>query len=166
MTLYEINAQIEDAIEAMLNSIDAETGEVDEEAASAVKNLQVAQKEKLDNIGAYIKNLKVEIAALKAEADALKKRAEQKNKDLEKLKAYVTDCMGAENLERFESTRVKFSFRKSETVQISDENALPLQWKREKVTFEPDKEKIKAALKDGVDVPGAEIIEKNNLQVK
>lgn len=166
MTLYEINRNIEDAIDAMLNSVNEETGEVDDAAANALAELQEAREQKLDNIGAYLKNLKVEADALTEESKALKSRADRKKKDIEKLKEYVVTCMGKEGLSKFESTRVKFSFRASQKVEVSDEDALPLIWKREVIKYEPDLEKIKAAIKAGETVPGAELVDRQNLQIK
>lgn len=71
MNLFEINAAIEDAIERMLDSVDPETGEVNEEDAKALEELQAAKKDKLDNIGAFIKNLQAEAEALSEEATGL-----------------------------------------------------------------------------------------------
>lgn len=166
MTLYEINRNIEDAIDAMLNSVNEETGEVDEAAANALTELQEAREKKLDNIGAYLKNLKAEAEALTEECKALKSRADRKKKDIERLKEYVVTCMGEEGLAKFESTRVKFSFRASQKVEVSDEDALPLIWKREVIKYEPDLEKIKAAIKAGETVPGAVLVDRKNLQIK
>jgi len=164
MTLYEIERGIEAAIEAVLNSVNEETGEVDQEAAEALAQLQAAREEKLDNIGCYMKNLKAEADAIKAEVDALNERLSAKKKKYERLKDYVTNNLMAENNLSFESARVRFSFRKSVSVNIISEDDLPKKYK--KIKEEPDKTAIKQALNEGKKVRGAELVEKQNLQIK
>lgn len=166
MTLYEINKQIEGAIDALLASVDEETGEVNEDAKQALEQLQADRAEKLDNIGAFIKNLTVEVEALKEEAKALKERAEQKERKIQRLKNYVEYNLLAAGESGFESTRVKFSFRKSVKVEIRDAAIIPKKFLTKKVTFDPDKNAIKAVLMDGKKVKGAELVTNQNLQIK
>ena len=166
MTLFEINSAIEVGIEALLDSVDPETGEVDAEKAAALDKLKEAQTEKLDNIGAYIKNLTAEANALAEEAQKLKERADAKKKQIDKLKDYVTNCMLSDGREKIETTRAAFSFRTSKAVEILDEQALPKKYLVKKVTFSPDKTAIKEAIKAGQKVRGASIIERMNLQIK
>ena len=166
MTLYEINAAIEAAIERMLESVDPETGEVNEQDARALDELQEAKKEKLDNIGAYIKNLTAEVAALKEEADKLKARAKSKENHIDRLKQYVADSMQAEGVTKVETTRVAFSFRPSVAVNITNEEAIPKQYLTEKITYSPNKTAIKKALDAGEVIEGAVLEHRQNLQIK
>ena len=166
MTLYQIDEQIREAIEKLFDSINEETGEVDEGAAKELEELQAAREEKLDACGAMIKNLEAEAKAIKEEAETLKKRAEQKQKNADRLRDYVSASLQQENRERFESSRVVFSFRKSEQVQILADGSLPRKYIVKTVTEKPDKVAIKEALKAGMKVKGAELITKKNLQVK
>ena len=59
---------------------------------------------------------------------------------------------------------IKLSFRKSESVEIDDIDALDDRFKRIKI--EPDKTAIKTALKIGEKVEGARLVENQNLQIK
>jgi len=59
---------------------------------------------------------------------------------------------------------VKINFRKSETVEI-DEN-LSEEYIKTTITTAPDKIKIKQAIKDGIVVYGARIVEHKNIQIK
>lgn len=163
MTLYEINKEIENALADIYNSMDAETGEVDESYVHALEELNIQKEEKLDNLGAYIKNLQAEAVMLKNEEQALKARREAKEKKVESLKNYIASIL---NGEKFESARVAFSFRKSDEVSIVDETLIPEEYMKIKTESEPDKTAIKKALKSGLEVRGAFLIDKNNLQVK
>lgn len=152
-TLYQIDA-------AILACID-EDGEIfDIEAFDA---LNLALEDKIDHTACHIKNLKAEIEAIKAERDKLTKRiAAKENLIAGSVKAleYVTGAG------KFESARCSVSWRPSECVNVLDESLIPLAYMKEKRMYEPVKSLIKAAIKAGRNVPGAEIEHKNNIQIK
>jgi Skp family chaperone for outer membrane proteins len=162
MTLYEIKREIEEAIDAMFASVDEETGEVSEDAVNKLAELNAARDEKLDNIGAYIKNLMAEAEAIKAEEKKLADRRRVIENKVERLKAYVASILGGQ---KWSSARVAYSFRKSEKV-IVDENNLPKTYMVKKVEFAPDKKTIKELLKSGKKIRGAYIEESQNIQIK
>lgn len=162
-SLYEINNEIEQAINDILESQDSETGEVDESLVHVLEDLQMQRNEKIDNIGAYIKNLTAEANMLKEEENALKARREAKEKKAESLKNYLSSVLDGE---RFESARVVCSWRKSDSVEVEDVELLPDEFKVVKTKIEPNKAEIKKALKSGTEVRGAWLIEKNNIQIK
>ena len=166
MNLFQINYRIQDAIEKLFGTVNPETGEVDAGSAEELEALQESRRDKLDACGAYIKNLEAEAAALKTEAESLAKRAESKKKKAESIRNYVKAAMLSAGETKFESTRVAFSFRSSEAVSIRDEANLPKKYFIKKVTTQPDKAAIKAALKAGLKVRGAELVQNQNLQVK
>jgi len=57
-------------------------------------------------------------------------------------------------------------WRKSEAVEITNEQALRAPYVRYENVLKVDKTAIKAALKDGVKMNGAELVKRNNIQVK
>jgi hypothetical protein len=162
MKLYEINNEIDKAIEEMMANVDEATGEVRQEDLDKLNDLQLARGEKLENIGCYIKNLKAESKAIKDEADALTKRKKSLDNQIKGLESYVSVMLKGEP---FESARVKFSFIESEAVIIDDDKKLARSWFRKKVTFEPNKVAIKDAIKAGKKVRFAHIEKKKNLQI-
>lgn len=163
MHLYEINTQINDAISEIMASVDPETGEVSQEAVDRLTELQIQRDEKLDNIGAYMKNIASDIEALKTEEKALASRRKVKENELENLKKYVSLQLQGE---KFESPRVRFSFRRSEAVKIPDITMLPKKYLIKETTYKADTSAIKEALKAGGKVKGAFLDERNNLQIK
>ena len=163
MKLYEINSQIEDAISNIMASVDETTGEVSQEAVDKLTELQIQRDEKLDNIGAYMKNLASDIDALKTEEKALASRRKVKENELENLKKYVSLHL---NGEKFESARVRFSFRRSEAVKITDVTIIPKKYLIKEITWKPDTSAIKDMLKAGKKVKGAFLDERSNLQIK
>ena len=165
-TLYEIDKNIEAIMDRMFDEVDEQTGEVKAEIVDELKNLQEAREQKLDNIGALIKNLTSDVEAMKAEKDNLDKRIKTKQKKIDWLKSYVASDLIANDQAKFESSRVVFSFRKSVSVSIPDETKIPKKYFIKKIETVLDKAGISKLLKEGQTIRGAELIEKQNLQIK
>lgn len=152
-TLYEIN-------EAILSCIDLESGEIIDE--SALEALQMLRDEKLENVGLWIKNLVAESSALAAEIKTLMERKRYKENKTESLMAYLASALHGE---RFETSRVVVSWRKSESVNIAEGAVLPEEY-LVPVEPRPDKTLLKKDLKEGVEINGVELISKQNIQIK
>ena len=69
-------------------------------------------------------------------------------------------------IEKMQTEINELSYRKSEAVVFTDEEAIPAEYKKEKVTVSVDKTEIKKALKAWTEVPGAIIETRQNLQIK
>lgn len=159
MSIYDIDS-------AIVSLIDAETGEIsDEEAFDA---LQMERDKKVENIGLLLKNTVAEAKAIKEEEASLaarRKTAENKAERLKHLLDYALDG------DKFSSPRLKVSYRKSSTVELSEGF---IDWAEvhadDLLTYsepKPNKTAIKAAIKDGR-VPGdmATIETHENISVK
>ena len=165
MTLYEIDHGLAEAFE---RAIDPETGEIINDAAwSELELLQMAREDKLENVALWVKDLNAEAAAIKNEEAALKARRQSTERKADSLRGYLAYALGG--AEKFKTAKVAISWRKSETVELLegvDPVTLPLEFQRVKVSVEPDKTKLKDALKAGAEIPGVELVEKQNLQIK
>ena len=160
MTLWEIDSRIE---ELTMNLVDEETGEINEEAMDELEQLAIDREEKIEGCGIVMKSLRSEIEAINDEIKALKSRAEAKAKRLDRLGEYVKYAL---NGEKFETAKVAFSYRKSQSVEIADDSIVPDEWCRFETTRKPVKADIKKALKNGESIPGCLLVENMNLQVK
>ena len=146
--------------------IDHETGEVlFDKINSTLDSIVAERNDKLETVALWIKELKAEADAIADEEAALKKRREAKNSKIESLKSYLDYNLSLFGDKRFETPRVVVSYRKSTRVVV-DEARLGSEYFRTKTVYEPDKAKIKEALSQGVDVEGASLEEKNNIQIK
>lgn len=156
MNLYEID-------EAVMGCVDMETGEIID--TEQLDKLSMERNQKIENIALWIKNLNADAEAFKAEKqafDARQKAAENKAASLKKwLSGYLAG-------NAFKSTKVAISFRRSESVQVNDINAIADFDDQYIKHAEPtaDKTAIKKALKDGIAIPGAELVENQNIQIK
>lgn len=161
MTLYEIESQI-------IACLDLETGEITD--AERLDALQMEREAKLENIALYIKNLAAEADAIKLEEKNLAERRKAKESRADGLRQYLTDALGGA---KFESARVKVSFRKSASVEVQDADALLaflenggfsgcIEYLPPKIKLKPVGDLIKA----GQALPGVAIIEKQNIQIR
>ena len=156
MTLYEINEQIQKAIEL---GFDPETGEILDE--SALEQLQLDRNEKIENICLFIKDLKAEAAALDAEKKNLDARASVAKKKSDSLSRYLQAMLDGE---KFKTARCSISYRKTSAVIVDNENELPELCVR--IRKEPNKTAIKDYINAGVSVPGAHIEDRQSMIIK
>lgn len=157
MTLFDIDKAILD----FEFEIDEETGEILN--AEELDALQMAREDKIEGVGLWIKNLEAEAAAVKAEKDNMADRQKRLEKKADSLKRYLAYAL---NGEKFSTPKIALSWRRSESVVITDEALLPENCLNVTIVKKPDKKVIKDALKAGKEIMGAELIEKQNLQIK
>lgn len=153
MKLYEINQEI-------LSCIDLETGEII--APEKLEALKMDKREKLRNIA---------FVALNAAADAKAYEEQEKKFAARKRSAKATVEWARETLARelagqkMKEAEFTISYRKSEAVEVADEAAVPDEFR----IPQPDKidrAALKAALKNGAVIAGAQIVERQNIQIK
>ena len=154
MTLYEIEKEI-------LDCVDYETGEVID--FDRLNQLAIDRQTKIDDVISWYKALTAEATAIDTEVKALKERQNQKITKSESLKLWLTTIL---NGSKFDSSRNFVSWRKSDEVHIMDETKIPDEYKSEKIEVSISKADIKRDIKNGINVVGAEIIYKNNIQIK
>lgn len=152
MKLYEIN-------EAILDCVDPETGEAD---AEKLDELMLMRDEKLENLALWVKDLKAEADAIKAEEKALAERRQAKERKAESIKAYLEKVLAGQ---KFETSRAVCSFRKSQKVEITNLDKIPDDYLRYSAPT-ADKAAIKAAIKDGISIEGAELVDSVTMSIK
>ncbi len=158
MSIYDID-------DAIIKLVDADTGEItDEEAFDA---LQMERSQKVENTGCLYKNLVAEAKAMKEEEAALAQRRKAVENKAERIKNLLVYALKGE---KFESPRLRCSYRKAKSVQFDDGF---VEWAQEHaddlLTYKeptPNRTAIKAALEDGREVEHAEIVTNESLQVK
>lgn len=156
MTLYELDKAIAD-FELEVNE-DGEVLNIDE-----LDELQLAREQKIEGISLWVKNLEAEKEAVKHEKDNFADREKRLGKKIDSLKGYLTYALDGQ---KFSTPKVAVSFRKSESVHITDEYLIPDEYKLFTVVKKPDKKVLKDALKKGKEIMGVELIEKQNIQIK
>ena len=166
MTLYEIDSRLR---ELMDNSVDPETGEFTADPEEWA-NLQMARDEKIENTALYIKNLRADALAIKAEVDTLNKRKKRLESKIAWLESNLDYSLAGQ---MFETSRCSVKFKLNpESVRYTDEKAAmawAVEYAQECIKFAPpelSKSAIKAKLKEGEEIPGAELVRETRLEVK
>ena len=155
-TLYELA----DALRGFDLDIDEDTGEITN--LDDLDAIEMEFRDKVENVALMIKNFLSDAEAYKREKESFAKKEQIAKNKAERLKAYLAGNLGGE---KFKSDRVTISYRKSDSVEITDAAALPVEYLRTKEP-EPNKSEIKKALKAGKKVSGAVLVEKESIQIK
>lgn len=160
MTLYEIAQE-------MATLIDPETGEIRD--YEAFEELQMAREEKIDNTAKWIIELEAEAKMVKERADELTKRAQSAKKKAERLKEFLQEYLAGEKRKTADYT---IGYRRTEAVEITDEDRL-IAWlydnDEDALTYQQpkiSKAAVKELIKEGREVPGAELVERQAMQIR
>lgn len=159
-SLFEINRSIEELTDKL---IDPDTGEINEEVMEQLDRLEMDQDEKLEAYGMVILNLKSEIEALLNQSKAFKARADVKMHKVNRMEEMAARTLKGQ---KKEYTNVAFSFRKSKSVNVVNEEVVPDELCMFRTERKPNKVEIKKLLNAGEVVPGCVLEEKLNLNVK
>lgn len=160
--IYELNASIKACIQYdEKHVVSVDDGEILN--LQQFEALQMERSQKIEGMCCYIKNLMADVVAYEAEEKRLRERRAAKEREVDRCKAYLA---GALYGEKFETTRCKITWRKSEICNVLNIDAVPEEYKRTKVTVDADKTAIKKAIKGGMEIPGAEVIQKLNMTLK
>lgn len=167
MNLFEISHEILNCIQVSDDEvINTETGEIFD--ASYLDQLQMDRDTKIKNLLQWVVNNNASINACKEQEKKFKEKRAKLEKRNESLKAYLSQILDGKKFTADDES-VSASFRKSESVNVEkcDLSALRDEYVRIiPATLEADKKAIKEALKVGLEVPGAYIEEKYNIQIK
>ena len=166
--LYEISNELRSIYNQLENGegVDLETGEIKPEVQNALALTRENLQAKAIDYGYMIKSLDDESDLFAKEIKRLQERKKQIDNLKDKLCNNLSNAMQEFGIVEIKGKTIRLSFRKSESVEIVDVDLIPDDFKIVKTLIEPDKKYIKQAIKDGVKVEGARIVEKQNLQIK
>lgn len=105
-------------------------------------------------------------AGLEAEIKRLMELKQAHDRKIASADKQIDYLLKLFKIEKMQTEINELSYRKSEAVVFTDEEAIPAEFKKEKLTISVDKTEIKKALKSGTEVPGAMIEVRQNLQIK
>lgn len=169
-TLYEIQTQYRELMsemEAILADPNPETLDDDMANLNNLMGINAQElQEKGDAYAAVIREKESRADALRAEAQRMVQLAKQAESVAEYLKGRLFAAMQEQGLNSVDVAHFRLSLRKSQAVEVSDQDAIPQEYLRTKTVIEPDKIAIKAALKQGQVIPGAALADRQSLQIK
>ena len=159
MRLYEIDTNLR----SLWDKIAEQEGELTEEDIQALNELEIALNDKLEGYGVIIRELNAEIEECNSEIKRITEIAKHKKNASERLKKTLQEYMLNNELDKFESLKVKISFRKSQSLEIEEGAELPDDLMR--IKKEPDKTAIKEYIVNGGELKGVFLLDKKNIQI-
>lgn len=163
ITLREIPFALSELIERYNG--EETTDEEREEIERAIESLEFTSEDKANALANLFWHYTRQAEAANSEIERLNAIRRKRENKAEWIKHYIGSFLSNMGLEKLQTNLHEFSFRSSESVVVTGE--LPGDWCREiPAKYEPDKNRIKKALKDGVEIPGAYLDRKRNLQIK
>lgn len=133
-----------------------------------LEGMSGALETKATNLGFVIRNLESMAEQIKQVEDTMKKRRQSIDNQVKRLKAYLMNNMQLARITKVESPYFVLSLRNNaESVVIDAESQIPADYMREiPASYEPDKNLIKQAIKDGFEVPGCHLTKTQSVQIK
>ena len=160
MNLYEIRSEL-------YGLIDAETGEIRD--FEAWEELTLNREEKRDSTASWIKSLIAEADAIDTEAKHLIERRDAARRKAERLKEYLAADLDGQ---AWRNAHHDVRFRKSSAVEITDADRA-VAWlmanDEEALTYQMpkiSKTVVKDLIKNGAEIPGAELVERHSITIK
>lgn len=168
MKLYEITSEMRVLDELFLSCIDEETGEVKD--GSVIDILEQELKLQLQTKGAgiikHFKNSETMLNGVDEEIKRLQALKKSISNQINSRKEYIVRNMEMMGITKIETELGNLSLRKSKSVNIYDESLIDKKFIEIETKEKISKTEIKKAIEAGETVQGANIVEKNNLNIK
>lgn len=155
---------IQESLLGLVRDIEEAGGECspEQEAQLAISREELQTKSL--NYVHYIKKLESDIELAKVYEEQVAQFKKRKEKLIERLKESL--LVAVENFGDIETEIFKVTTRKSESVEVVDNDQIPMHYYESKMVTTLSKTKVKEALKKGEEVPGAILKVNKNLAIK
>lgn len=166
MNIYNLTTEILSLEDKLLETVDQDTGELDE---MICKELAVRKEEfnaKALQIADLYRSLETEEKAVDDEIARLSEMLCKIGKVKDRIKSNLASACIALGVEKIDGIHSNISFRTSEQTIIDDETLIPDDFKKIKQVVSVDKTKVKNGIKLGMEIPGVHIEQKLNIQIK
>lgn len=161
MKLYEITNEIK----KLSDLLDSE--EMDEETyKDTLEILNIELQDKSGNIINFINEIEYGNETIAKEIKRLQELKKIRENKIYNLKKYIVMCMNALELKKVETPAGILSFRKSESIEITNSEEIPSEFISFDITEKIDKTALKTAIKGGKVIEGAILKINQNLQIK
>jgi hypothetical protein len=162
MNLYDISHEF-NAFEDLLFM---DSGEVSDELVELEEMVNALLTTKADGMVSFIQKLEDECDLADAHLKRIQAYKKARTNAIERLKTYTKRCMEKIGTEKINGSMTSIVLPKAQkVVDITNENSVPPEFTKVSVTL--DKVMIKNALKEGLEVEGARLIDgARNVQFK
>ena len=157
-SLFQISAEALELASAL------EEGELTPEMETALTINRQELEIKAKDYAYAVKSIQADIDIIQGEIARLTALKKAKESAVERMKESVLNAMRIYEIEKIASPTMTISIRRSEAVEVSEN--LEQEYMTKKITYAPDKIRIKNLIKEGNSVPGARIVQNFSLQIK
>lgn len=164
MNLYSIANQYQEILD---KTFDDETGEVNENAIALLEIVKDNIKDKGIAIASFIKNIDAEREAIEKAKKAMAEREARLDRRVSYLTSYLQSNMERCGINEISCPYFVVKLKKCPiSVDISNENEIPDDYKKVKSVVSVDKMKIKEEILAGVIIPGATLKQNMRLEIR
>lgn len=167
MRLFDINEKLEAAWNHIADTIenpdDFDEGHL-EKMEGVLSEIEMSKEEKLINYARLIKNTKADAVAIKAEKDRMAAREKTLNNKIAWLTGAIKESV--EVGEKIQDETCVIGTRKSQRVNVTQEDAELLPIDYQVVTYTANKTRIKKDLKAGMECTFAELVDDFSVSIK
>ncbi len=161
MKLYEIN----DAIRAAMDKVEAADGELTPELAAELDALDMAWSEKAEHCALFVRECEANADAVETEVKRLSGKARALHSRGDWLKGYIFDCMTARQTDKFKGKLIGARIQQGPpAVNVLDAPLVPQSFYTQPAPV-LNRTAILDALKAGTPVPGAELVRRPFLRI-
>lgn len=153
MTLREIVAASSKLAELLAES----NGELTAEIEAAFASIDLQTQEKIDGYYAVMKRMEMERDHWSSKAEDLDRMAKACDTVADRLKKSILFAMQSMGVDEIKGREVRAKLSSTKGRLLIDEKLLPQDWKLQEVKWIADKERVRAALENLEDIPGAKI---------
>jgi len=158
--------QISTELNEIINQIIENGGEVTPEIEGALMIKEEELSTKSVKYGYVVKALEYDVNIIDDEIKRLSQIKKVRQNAIERLKNVLSITMQSFNIPEIDTPTMKINFRKSSSLEITDEDLIPKKFITVKQSTTIRKADIKKAIKEGEQIEGARIVENQNLQIK
>lgn len=176
MNIYQLSTEFQElfnsleAIEESTETSDDDGDPIDcEEMRQAwfdtLEGMEMEFEDKVENLAAYIKNIRAEAETLKTEMYRLYERKVVKENTARRLTNYLCEAMERVHLKKVDRPKAVVTVRNTPVSVVFEDLGGFAEWAKvnnpyllnEKVVVTPDKTKIKKALQGGLEIEGVSL---------
>ena len=158
MRLYELTSSYVQLLE-MAEQFDEET------LRDTLESINEAIEDKVENTAYVIKSLEANVKIIDEEVKRLQAMKSTQQRNIKSLKEYIQESMEKVGLGKIEGSLIKVSIQNNPpSIRLDDDFKIG----KYLVSVEPkfDKKAILSDLKQGLDVPGAEMVQGKSIRIR
>ena len=161
-SLFNISAQYQDALMVLTDS-----DLPDEAIEDTLEGIKGELMDKGKNVAAFVRNIEADADAIDAAVKMMQARAKVIRNKATRIRSYLHVNLEASGITEISCPYFQIKVKKNPPkVLLTDEDAIPDEFKAEVITVKIDKTAIKKAIQADEDVPGACLEQGTRLEIK